>query len=123
LSLARFAGWKGVMLSDKFWPSRLLHGRVDLDGNLLHKNVRVITKLRMLPVLGHPPPNAVKYYSCAVVDRLCADDAWLARISDAMVSAKWVKNHPGDGPDGAIRAAKAAEVKEKAKKAKKGVSL
>jgi len=123
LSLARYAGWKGVMLSDKFWPSRLLVEQVAVKINSTVENVRVITKLRMLPVLGHPPPNAVKYYSCAVVDRLCADDAWLARISDAMVSAKWVKNHPGDGPDGAIRAAKAAEVKEKAKKAKKGVSL
>jgi len=57
------------------------------------EGVYVLTALRMLKVLGKPPPNGTKYYARNYILRLAEDEAWLARASDALVNYKWRKNH------------------------------
>ena len=69
---------------------------VELVARLLNtttEGVYVLTKQRLLRPLGHPPPNGTKYYARAYILRLCEDEAWLARASDALVKYKWDKNH------------------------------
>jgi hypothetical protein len=61
--------------------------------NCTTEGVYILTRLRLLKPLGHPPPNGTKYYAAAYIERLCRDEAWLARMSDALVKYKWDKNH------------------------------
>ena len=56
--------------------------------NCTTEGVYILTRLRLLKPLGHPPPNGTKYYAAAYIERLCRDEAWLARMSDALVKYK-----------------------------------
>ena len=57
------------------------------------EGVYILAKRRLLKPLGRPPPNGRKYYARSYIQRLCEDEAWLARASDALVDFKWLKNH------------------------------
>ena len=61
--------------------------------NCTTEGVYILTRLRLLKPLGHPPANGTKYYAAVYIERLCRDEAWLARMSDALVKYKWDKNH------------------------------
>jgi len=53
--------------------------------NCSTEGVYILTRLGLLKPLGHPPRNGTKYYAAAYILRLCQDEAWLVRMSDALV--------------------------------------
>lgn len=62
-------------------------------------DIPILVRAGLLKALGHPPPNGVKYFSRRRVLELCADDAWLTRVSDALVRHWQRKNlRRGDVP-------------------------
>jgi hypothetical protein len=81
-------------------PARLTVEHVASHLGCSTEGVYVLTKRRLLKPLGRPPPNGTKYYARAYILRLCEDEAWLARASDALVDFKWLKNH-GEARKGA----------------------
>lgn len=64
------------------------------------EGVYILSSLKLLKPLGHPRRNCTKYYSRSYILRLAADDAWLGRMTDALVSHKWDKNHNTAAKDG-----------------------
>jgi hypothetical protein len=74
-------------------PARLNVEHVARRFNTTHEGVYVITALRLLKPLGKPPANGTKYYARCYIERLENDEAWLAKMSDALVKYKWDKNH------------------------------
>jgi hypothetical protein len=74
-------------------PARLTVEQVARQLNCTTEGVYILTSVRLLKPLGHPPPNGTKYYARAYILRLAEDEAWLARASDALVKFKWEKNH------------------------------
>jgi hypothetical protein len=83
-------------LSSGIWaqlPARLNVEHVAKVLNTTKEGVYVLTSRRLLKPLGNPPPNGTKYYARTYVLRLAEDEAWLARVSDALVKFKWEKNH------------------------------
>jgi len=48
-------------------------------------DIPILVRAGLLKPLGHPPPNGVKYFSRRRVLELCADDAWLAKATDAVI--------------------------------------
>jgi hypothetical protein len=55
-------------------------------------DIPVLVKAGLLKPLGRVPPNAVKYFSRRKVMELCDDDAWLARVTEAIIGHWRVKN-------------------------------
>ena len=74
-------------------PARYTVERVARRLDCTVESVYVITRRRILKALGNPPSNGTKYYAAVYIERLCQDEAWLARMSDALVKYKWDKNH------------------------------
>ena len=74
-------------------PARLTVEHVSRELATTPEGVYILTALRLLKVLGKPPPNGTKYYARKYILRLADDEAWLARASDALVNYKWKKNH------------------------------
>jgi hypothetical protein len=74
-------------------PDRLTVEQVARQYQCTTEGVYVLTKLRLLRTLGKPPPNGTKFYGRNYILKLGNDDAWLARMSDALVKYKWDKNH------------------------------
>jgi hypothetical protein len=80
----------------------LLSARLTVEqvAHILHttpEGVYVLTRRRLLRVLGRPPANGTKYYSRDYILRLSHDEGWLARASDTLVAYKWDKNHANKG--------------------------
>jgi hypothetical protein len=78
---------------DDWLPMRLVVEQVAHQLNCTVEGVYVLTRIRMLRTLGHPPRNGTKYYARDYILALAEDEAWLARMSDALVKYKWDKNH------------------------------
>lgn len=74
-------------------PARLHVEQVAKILNTTNEGVYVLTSKRLLKPLGNPPPNGTKYYARDYILRLAGDEKWLAKMSDALVAYKWVKNH------------------------------
>ena len=74
-------------------PARLVVEQVAEELNTTAEGVYVLTSCRLLKPLGTPPPNGTKYYARNYILRLADDEAWLARVSNALVKFKWEKNH------------------------------
>jgi transposase-like protein len=75
------------------FPARYTVERIARRLDCTVESVYVLTRRRLLKPLGNPPPNGTKYYAAVYIERLCQDEAWLARMSDALVKYKWDKNH------------------------------
>jgi len=80
-------------------PARLTVEQLAKRFNCSVEGVYILTKKRLVKPLGNPPPNGTKYYARSYVERLEEDEAWLARMSDALVQYKRKKNH-GDSEAG-----------------------
>ena len=48
-------------------------------------DIPILVRAGLLKPLGPVPPNAVKYFSKRKVLKLCDDDAWLDRVTKALV--------------------------------------
>lgn len=55
-------------------------------------DIPVLVRVGLLKPLGRPAPNGVKYFSHRRLTELCAEDTWLARVSDALVQHWQRKN-------------------------------
>ena len=55
---------------------------------LASHNIPVLVRAGLLKPLGHPEPNAVKYFAKRTVAARCVDEQWLAKAVDA-VSRYW----------------------------------
>lgn len=55
-------------------------------------DIPILVRAGLLKPLGRSTPNAVKYFSKRKVIDLCADDARLARVTDALVRHWQAKN-------------------------------
>lgn len=53
-------------------------------------DIPILVSAGLLKPLGHPPPNGVKYFASATLDKLRDDTQWLSRATDALV--KYWKN-------------------------------
>lgn len=74
-------------------PARLLVEQLARLLNTTVEGIYVITSLRILKALGHPRRHCTKYYARSYVLRLMEDEAWLAKMTDALYQYKWDKNH------------------------------
>jgi hypothetical protein len=73
--------------------ARLTVEQVAVVFNTSIEGVYILSKSRLLRPLGNPPPSGTKYYARVYIQRLAADEKWLAKASDALVNFKWKKNH------------------------------
>jgi hypothetical protein len=55
-------------------------------------DIPILVRAGLLKPLGKVPPTAIKYFSKRRVLELCEDDAWLARVTDAL-SRHWQKKN------------------------------
>jgi hypothetical protein len=88
--------WQAGMGAGGF-AARLMVEEVARVFNTTSEGVYVLTKLGLLKPLGKPPANGTKYYARSYIYRLANDEAWLAKMSDALVNYKWRKNHKNSG--------------------------
>lgn len=63
-------------------------------------DVPILVAAGLLKPLGHPLPNAVKYFASTTLAELRADTKWLSRATDAITRHWRTKNAP-KGKDGA----------------------
>lgn len=73
-------------------PARLDVEQVSEITGFLPLEVRILTRLKVLPVLGQPAQNAHKYYARVVIEDLCQDAAWLDKATKA-ISKYWRQNN------------------------------
>lgn len=53
------------------------------------RDIPVLVKAKILKPLGNPPPNAVKYFASADIEKYARDQDWLNRATKA-IYAFWV---------------------------------
>jgi hypothetical protein len=59
-------------------------------------DIPILVKAGLLKPLGHPPPNAVKYFSSEVLMKLCPNLKWMSRATDAIIKHWQNKNATKD---------------------------
>jgi hypothetical protein len=74
-------------------PARLTVEEVAPFFHTTTEGIYILSSLKVLKPLGHPRRNCTKYYSRSYILRLASDEAWLGRMTDALVNYKWDKNH------------------------------
>ena len=80
-------------------PARLLSEQVaNLLGFARH-DIPVLTRAKLLPPLGKPKPNAVKFFAKATVERLAQDPVWLAKATNAIYNY-WQNQNSRKGSGG-----------------------
>lgn len=75
-------------------PSRLGVADAAILLNVGEHDIPVLVRAGLLQPLGHPPPNAVKYFATVELMDLAGDRKWLARMCDAIYQY-WAKKNAG----------------------------
>lgn len=59
-------------------------------------DIPILIRAGLLKPLGHPPPNAVKYFATETLTKLRSDTNWMSRATDAVMKHWQNKNSPKD---------------------------
>ena len=73
-------------------PSRLGVADAAILLNVGEHDIPVLVRAGLLQPLGHPPPNAVKYFATLELMDFAADRKWLSRMCDALYQY-WAKKN------------------------------
>ena len=73
-------------------PSRLGVTDAAILLNVGEHDIPVLVRAGLLQPLGHPPPNAVKYFATVELLDCAADRKWLSRMCDALYQY-WAKKN------------------------------
>src|SRR5688572_18499633 len=73
-------------------PSRLGVADAAILLNVGEHDIPVLVRAGLLQPLGHPPPNAVKYFATVELMDLAGDRKWLSRMCDAIYQY-WAKKN------------------------------
>ncbi|MGI8604681.1 MAG: hypothetical protein ACR2OZ_17045 [Verrucomicrobiales bacterium] len=73
-------------------PSRLGVTDAAILLNVGEHDIPVLVRAGLLQPLGHPPPNAVKYFATLELMDLAGDRKWLSRMCDALYEY-WAKKN------------------------------
>lgn len=80
------------LLSVRRLPGRLTAGQVACLLNCAEHDLPALLKAKLLKPLGHPAPNAVKFFATADVLQQSADRAWLAKVTQTICGHWQAKN-------------------------------
>lgn len=69
-------------------PARLTVEQVAWVINCQPHDVPVLVAARLLKPLGNPPPNGIKFFAASEVLELSKDQAWLAKVTNA-INGHW----------------------------------
>ena len=73
-------------------PSRLGVADAAILLNVGEHDIPVLVRAGLLQPLGHPPPNAVKYFATLELMELVGDRKWLSRMCDTIYQY-WAKKN------------------------------
>lgn len=69
-------------------PARIMAEEVGWLLNCPPHNIPILVAARLLKPLGHPEPNAVKFFSTEEILELSKDRVWLSKTTNA-ISQHW----------------------------------
>jgi hypothetical protein len=73
-------------------PARLTAEQVAWVLNCQKSDVPILVAVRLLKPLGNPPPHSVKYYAASELLEQVEDQAWLAKVTNAL-NQHWQKRN------------------------------
>ena len=72
---------------------RLRHENIaQVQDVVVHDDIPVLVRAKLLKSLGNPAPNAPKYFASCEVEKLAADPDWLNKATKA-ISSHWRKKN------------------------------
>lgn len=89
-SAAYLTPWQ--IIQARYLPGRLTAPQAAVLLGVEENHIPILVKARLLKPLGNPPRNAPKFFARDYIIALAADETWLAKASDALVS-HWAKRN------------------------------